>query len=190
MDIENVVYLAVAWLTIIAFVFMLLILNIHRVELRNSKRQLNLKMSMHYHLMFHRMRIAFEQQNMFSKYKVNNPEDIVEVLNKNGRAFHEGMLDLSYEISRNCDKNEFLFVTDEKLRKTLILKSNLLITNYGKWTYSYRQLESDVNQEKMNKYCIDTWDDLTMRYNHMIAVVIDIHNLLTNETYFDIVQPN
>jgi len=174
---DQMIYIAIAWLVCTTFLFMFLVVYISRLEIRNSQRQLNLKLAMHHAHLFHRMRIAFD------KYKLRDLT--LEAYHKEHMKLNEGIQILSNELSLNCENNQFLFIRKNHLRSQLTLSAKELIEMFQQWTQQIRAIdELSPNDQRAH----DLLERQHNKYQAMIETVIEMYSLLSNDTYLDVIK--
>jgi hypothetical protein len=191
--IEKVVYIAIGWLSITTVLFMFLILNLNRIEVRNSKRALNMKLAMHYNHQYHKMRIAFEKYFVFKTYHPKVAGEMVKIFNDHSSLINKSIHVLSDEINMNCVNNQFVFIESKALRSMMTLKSKDIVELYHLWVDLLKTFETSSESRRAHEHydetlITETYHQINMTYNKMIEQVIEMYALLSNETYQDILK--
>lgn len=194
MSTENIVYLAIGWLSILTALFMFMILYIHHVEIKNSRKMLNMKLVMHYNHRFHRMRIAVEKYHLFKHDDPQTVEEMIQLFDQNHRVLHESVKTLSDEVTLNCVNNQFLFIHSTTLRFTLTLKAKEVIDIYQEWVDLLRHFDNCIHEDNQSETHMsdeemkELWESFNLRYLKLIDHVIEMCALLTNESVMDVLN--
>lgn len=184
---DTLMVVCLTWLSLMTLVFMLGILWIHHIEIKNSKSHLNLKMALHYHHMFHRTKIIFDKYNVFKTYRLETCKELVKMVQDHGTTIEEAHVALSQELSKNCVNNEYLFISQGQLRTSILDKTKALVHQYQNWSLQVLAIKNDVTILE-EATCLKTWNTLSLQYQVMVDLLVDIHGLLVNEAYIDVVQ--
>jgi hypothetical protein len=182
MSIEQIAYGTVVWFTLIAVLFMGMILYIGRVEINNSKRKLNLKLVMHYIHRFQRMKAVFDSQRLFKENI--DCKDLVEKYKKNNRFLHEKLFILSEMIGQNCVQNQFIFIKNKKLKSDLILQAKDLTEKYQAFRSELHIFEEDLFESEETK----RFENLQHQYGLMLHILDDMLHKLNNEVLIDVIE--
>lgn len=190
MTIEEMVVLAIGWLSVVVILFMLLILFISKIEVKNSKKALNLKLAMHYNHRFHRMRVAFEKNNIFID-NPKTPEGAGQLFRKHSRLIQDSIPVLSNEIMQCCVQNQFIFIENKDLKSSLILNSKDIVDRYQRLVHAFKAFEEFVFQETKEEHLVlEYWESLSIQYDTIIHKIIDAHQCISTDGYLDIIKLN
>ena len=186
MTTDEIVYLMIGSMAIITCSMMFIILYISRLEINNSRRQLNLDLIIHYSHRFHKMTQVFE------KYQIRSSHDALK-LSLHSEEIRKTILDLSSEISKNCAHNEFKFIKSASLRESMVLKSKELIEVYQEWIEHIKIIEAykrtmDESNEDHLFHIRSLWDTYLFKYDLMINIIMALQNYLTNDSVEDILS--
>lgn len=181
---EQVVYGIIAWMSLVVVLMIGVVLWITHHEIKNSRREMALKLILHYNHKFHRMRMTFEKHNIF-KVHLSDTQGIKHHFSSHNRRFHESIPLLANEISQNCATNEYAFIKDDQLKEELILVNKKIMEGFQQTVYAYRSFETKVMNERESLE--DHWEAMTQEYNGVLDQIILCHELLGNKAYQEVI---
>lgn len=181
---EQVVYAVIAWMSVVVMVMMGVILWITHHEIKNSRREMALKMILHYNHKFHRMKIAFEKHNIF-KVHLSDTGGIKDHFSRHNRRFQESIPLLANEISQNCATNAYTFIRNEALKEELVLVNKNIMEGFQQTVYAYHAFEDKIIKEQ--EALEDHWEAMTQEYNSVLDQIILCHELLSNNAYQEVI---
>lgn len=181
---DQVIYPALGWLSLVVVLTMIMILWITKVEIKNSRYQVVSQLILHYNHRFHRMRVAFEKHNIFHRMN-EEKDDQLKYFKAHNALMHDAIPVLSNEISQNCMNNQFTFIENSELRDRLTFDCKEMIAEFHNVVYLYKQLEEQAKHHKLNDFK-EQWEVLTQKYDGVIDRIVEVQKILNNDVYLEI----
>ncbi len=210
MDFNHIVYLAIGWFIFTSILFIITILFIKFTEIRNSRNDLMMKLSLYYSSTFSKIRSIFQRhKHMFiSLDNLSNTsvDSLVNHLNEFDKELNSCNTELSDVINEYCVDNRFLFVMDENLREKIVILNKEIISIFTEWSTDFMEVTKLVNEYNIRKLLefnnefesetvnsISSIEDINLdiqsrlnnnynRYLKMIELVIEVKAIFTNDT--------
>lgn len=164
---------------------MIMILWISHIEIRNSRKQLSMKLILHYDAKFHSMLMVME------RYQIKEHLTAVELYHKYHGDFNHMIMELSDNFSNYCVNNAFVFVpksVSTKLRE----QAKILIETFQDFTDIVKRLDKAFevirHQEGEDEYLESLWEDYFLKYDKMKTSLIEMKHLLNNDSVMEVLN--
>lgn len=181
-QVVNTMILLMAGLTVF---MMIMILWISRLEVRNSRNNLSMKLILHYDAKFHNMLMVME------KYQIKEHLTAVQLYNRYHSDFNGIIMELSDHFSNYCANNDFVFVS-KKLSVQLREHSKLLIDTFQDFTDIVIRMDKAFEirrqQDIDEAYFESLWEDYFLKYDKMKAILIDMKHVLNNDSILEVLN--
>lgn len=177
-QVVNTMILLMTGLTVF---MMMMILWISRLETRNSRKNLSMRLILHYDVKFHNMLMVME------KYQVKEHLTALELYDKYHSDFNDIIMELSEHFSHCCANNDFVFVS-KKLSVQLREKSKNLIDSFQDYTDIIRRMDKAFEVKLDDEYFESLWEEYFLKYDKMKAIVIDMKQILNNDSILEVLN--
>lgn len=184
MSTDQVVHLLIGCLSVVTLLMMALIVMISRLEVKNSKRHLNMKLMVYYNVKFHNM------LKLLERYEIKEHLSVDDLYEKYQDRFAYKIKHIRDEISEHCVDNRFVFVSDE-LARDLKEKSNDLVATFQEWVDTIRLLDQafEIKSEPAleNDYVEELWHSYFLKYDRMKRLTIDMKSIINNDGMLEVI---
>jgi len=186
MSTDQIVYLVLATLGLITFLMMLMIVMINRIEIKTSKRELNMKMILFYQSKFNQMLRTLDT------YEIKETMMPEALYKRYHGTFDIAIKALSSDIKAYCLHNDFVFL-DGLVREQVRYKSKVLVDSLSDWIYNIEKMEEAFDKYNHqviedSSYLENLWSNYFITYDKMVSTLIKMNKLMNNDALIEVVK--